>query len=100
MPGHAWRRRGMSCRGLDQSWLGGLFRASRSRPAGGTAGRSAKRELVVRGGLAKAQSQTKYPSMTELPTKERVLEALRHVKGPDSSADIVAQGLVSEIVIH
>src|SRR5262245_46419771 len=38
--------------------------------------------------------------MTELPTKERVLEALRRVRGPDAGADIVAQGLVSEIVIN
>lgn len=38
--------------------------------------------------------------MTELLTKERVLEALKRVKGPDPGADIVAQGLVSEIVIH
>jgi ATP-binding protein involved in chromosome partitioning len=33
-------------------------------------------------------------------TKERVLEALKRVKGPDLGADIVAQGLVSEIVIN
>lgn len=38
--------------------------------------------------------------MTELLTKERVLEALKRVKGPDLGADIVAQGLVSEIVIN
>jgi ATP-binding protein involved in chromosome partitioning len=38
--------------------------------------------------------------MTELLTKERVLEALKGVKGPDLADDIVAQGLVSEIVIH
>jgi ATP-binding protein involved in chromosome partitioning len=38
--------------------------------------------------------------MTELLTKERVLEALKAVKGPDARADIVSQGLVSEIVIH
>ncbi len=38
--------------------------------------------------------------MTEPLTKERVLEALRRVKGPDPTGDIVAQGLVSEIVIH
>jgi len=38
--------------------------------------------------------------MTELLTKERVLDALKHVKGPDLRDDIVAQGLVSEIVIH
>ena len=38
--------------------------------------------------------------MAELLTKERVLEALKRVKGPDLAGDIVAQGLVSEIVIH
>jgi ATP-binding protein involved in chromosome partitioning len=38
--------------------------------------------------------------MAEPVTKERVLEALKRVKGPDLAGDIVAQGLVSEIVIH
>jgi len=38
--------------------------------------------------------------MTEPVTKERVLEALKRIKGPDLTGDIVAQGLVSEIVIH
>jgi len=38
--------------------------------------------------------------MPELLTKERVLEALRRVKGPDLGADLVSQGLVSEIVIN
>ena len=38
--------------------------------------------------------------MSELPSKERVLEALKRVKGPDLGADIVCQGLVSEIVIN
>ncbi|MBM3544873.1 MAG: iron-sulfur cluster carrier protein ApbC [Alphaproteobacteria bacterium] len=38
--------------------------------------------------------------MTELPTKEHVLEALKHVKGPDLAGDIVSLGLVSEVVIH
>src|SRR5512143_3994660 len=38
--------------------------------------------------------------MTEHLTKERVLEALKHVKGPDSRDDIVLLGLVSEVVIH
>jgi ATP-binding protein involved in chromosome partitioning len=38
--------------------------------------------------------------MTELLTKERILEALKHVKGPDLKADIVSLGLVSEVVIH
>jgi len=38
--------------------------------------------------------------MAELLTKERVLEALKGVKGPDLNSDLVAQGLVSEIVIH
>src|SRR6476660_3904090 len=38
--------------------------------------------------------------MTAPVTKERVLEALKRIKGPDLAGDIVAQGLVSEIVIH
>jgi len=38
--------------------------------------------------------------MSELLTKERVLEALKRVKGPDLEADLVSQGLVSEIVIN
>jgi ATP-binding protein involved in chromosome partitioning len=38
--------------------------------------------------------------MTELPTKQSVLEALKRVKGPDLGADIVSRGLVSEIVIN
>ena len=38
--------------------------------------------------------------MTELPTKERVLEALKRIKGPDLGSDIVSHGLVSEIVIN
>jgi ATP-binding protein involved in chromosome partitioning len=38
--------------------------------------------------------------MADPVTKERVLEALKRVKGPDLASDIVAQGLVSEIVIH
>jgi ATP-binding protein involved in chromosome partitioning len=38
--------------------------------------------------------------MAEPLTKERVLEALKRVKGPDLKDNIVAQGLVSEIVIH
>ena len=38
--------------------------------------------------------------MPEYLTKERVLEALRRVKGPDPGADLVSQGLVSEIVIN
>jgi ATP-binding protein involved in chromosome partitioning len=38
--------------------------------------------------------------MTEPLTKERVLEALKAIKGPDSAADIVSAGLVSEVVIH
>jgi ATP-binding protein involved in chromosome partitioning len=37
--------------------------------------------------------------MPEPLTKERVLEALKRVKGPDLRDDIVSQGLVSEIVI-
>jgi ATP-binding protein involved in chromosome partitioning len=38
--------------------------------------------------------------MPEPVTKERVLKALKGVKGPDLTSDLVAQGLVSEIVIH
>jgi len=38
--------------------------------------------------------------MPEPLTKERVLDALKRVKGPDLSADIVSLGLVSEIVIN
>ena len=38
--------------------------------------------------------------MSEPLTKERVLEALKRVKGPDLGADLVSQGLVSEIVIN
>ena len=38
--------------------------------------------------------------MAEPLTKERVLDALKRIKGPDLAGDIVAQGLVSEIVIH
>ena len=33
-------------------------------------------------------------------TKARVIEALKHVKGPDLREDIVSLGLVSEIVIN
>ncbi len=38
--------------------------------------------------------------MTEHLTKERILEALKRVKGPDLRDDIVSLGLVSEVVIH
>jgi ATP-binding protein involved in chromosome partitioning len=38
--------------------------------------------------------------MTEAPIKVRVLEALKRIKSPGSGADIVAEGLVSEIVIN
>ncbi|MGA8688975.1 MAG: iron-sulfur cluster assembly protein, partial [Methyloceanibacter sp.] len=38
--------------------------------------------------------------MSEPISKERVLEALKRVKGPGLSDDIVSLGLVSEIVIH
>src|ERR1044071_3638187 len=38
--------------------------------------------------------------MPETLTKERVLEALKRVKGPDLRSDIVSEGLVSEIVIN
>ena len=38
--------------------------------------------------------------MTETLTKDKILAALKGVKGPDFSADIVSLGLVSEVVIH
>src|SRR3990172_6358586 len=38
--------------------------------------------------------------MAEVPTKVRVLEALRSIKAPGVDADLVGQGLVSEIVIN
>ena len=38
--------------------------------------------------------------MTEPITKDRVLEELKHVKGPDLKQDIVTLGLVSEVVIN
>jgi ATP-binding protein involved in chromosome partitioning len=38
--------------------------------------------------------------MSEPVLKERVLDALKHVKGPNLSGDIVTLGLVSEIVIR
>lgn len=38
--------------------------------------------------------------MTELPTKVRVLEALKRIRAPGVEADLVQQGLVSEIVIN
>ena len=38
--------------------------------------------------------------MSEPLTKERVLEALKQVAGPDRAGDIVSLGLVSEIVVH
>jgi ATP-binding protein involved in chromosome partitioning len=38
--------------------------------------------------------------MTEVPTKVRVLEALRGIKAPGVDADLVGEGLVSEIVIN
>jgi ATP-binding protein involved in chromosome partitioning len=38
--------------------------------------------------------------MSELISKERVLEALKSVKGPNLSEDIVSLGLVSEVVIQ
>ena len=38
--------------------------------------------------------------MAEAPTKVRVLEALKRIKSPGADADIVAEGLVSEIVIN
>jgi ATP-binding protein involved in chromosome partitioning len=38
--------------------------------------------------------------MSEPVLKERVLDALKHVKGPNLSGDIVSLGLVSEVVIR
>ena len=38
--------------------------------------------------------------MSEPILKERVLDALKHVKGPNLSGDIVSLGLVSEVVIR
>jgi ATP-binding protein involved in chromosome partitioning len=38
--------------------------------------------------------------MTEPLRKERVIEALRRIKGPDLESDIVALGLISEVVIN
>jgi ATP-binding protein involved in chromosome partitioning len=38
--------------------------------------------------------------MAEPVLKERVLDALKHVKGPNLSGDIVSLGLVSEVVIR
>jgi ATP-binding protein involved in chromosome partitioning len=38
--------------------------------------------------------------MTETLTKDRILAALKGVKGPDLEQDIVSLGLVSEVVIH
>jgi ATP-binding protein involved in chromosome partitioning len=40
------------------------------------------------------------PAMTETLTKDQILAALKGVKGPDLSEDIVSLGLVSEVVIH
>ncbi|ODA66012.1 Septum site-determining protein MinD [Methyloligella halotolerans] len=37
--------------------------------------------------------------MSEAVTKEQVLDALKRIPGPDGKGDIVAQGLLSEIVI-
>jgi ATP-binding protein involved in chromosome partitioning len=39
-------------------------------------------------------------TMTEQLTKERVLDALKRVRGPDLDGDVVSLGLVSEIVIN
>ena len=38
--------------------------------------------------------------MTETLTKDRILAALKDVKGPDLKDDIVSLGLVSEVIIH
>ena len=49
--------------------------------------------------LVLAEIGTTYGVMAEVPTKVRVLEALKRIKAPGVDADLVAQGLVSEIVI-
>jgi len=38
--------------------------------------------------------------MNVTPTKDKVIEELRRVKGPDGRGDIVGQGLISEIVVQ
>ncbi len=43
---------------------------------------------------------SKTQKMTETLTKEQILAALKGVKGPDLSSNIVALGLVSEVVIN
>lgn len=43
---------------------------------------------------------TKTRKMTETLTKDQILAALKGVKGPDLSSNIVSLGLVSEVVIN
>lgn len=38
--------------------------------------------------------------MAAPPTKDKIIEELRRVKGPDGRGDIVGQGLISEIVVQ
>ena len=55
---------------------------------------------LQRGSWCWREAGINRPVMTEHLTKERVLEALKRVKGPDLRDDIVSLGLVSEVVIH
>jgi len=38
--------------------------------------------------------------MTQAPTKDRILKELERIKGPDGESNIVALGLVSEVVVN
>ncbi len=38
--------------------------------------------------------------MTDAPTKERIEQELERIKGPDGESNIIALGLVSEVVVH
>ena len=49
---------------------------------------------------AKKKAATKKAAAAKAVTKAQVLAELERVKGPDLSDNIVALGLVSEIVIH
>jgi ATP-binding protein involved in chromosome partitioning len=75
------------------------MRRSRAAPAGAVSCLEPGRRFATRQ-LVLAQSRPTYALVTELLTKERVLEALKRVKGPDLRDDIVSLGFVSEVVIH
>jgi ATP-binding protein involved in chromosome partitioning len=47
---------------------------------------------------AKPRASKDKTRMTDMPSKERILKELARIKGPDGESDIVALGLVSEIV--